>query len=113
MCLRVVSDSCQIVGLLSKEINRAIENTSSAARLEFISAHHKVIKRLLKVFGRLLKSNAISFYVLHVFGNEVFIDFVRQVLRMASDLSRPIFESFPQKKEDLVVLLHDFGTIVV
>ena len=73
--MSVIADSCQIASLLSKEITTSLENATLQAKIDFLSNHHKLLKRLFRIFGRLLKSSAISFYVLHVFGNQVFLDF--------------------------------------
>lgn len=110
--MSVIADSCQIASLLSKEITTSLENATLQAKIDFLSNHHKLLKRLFRIFGRLLKSSAISFYVLHVFGNQVFLDFVKQVLRLVSYIAKPLFESFPDKKDEVVLFLHDFASIV-
>lgn len=110
--LHVMADCCGIVGLLVKEMNAAVIKIQPSSRVDFLSQHNKLIKRLLRIFCKLLKNAGVSFTVFQSFGDHVFVEFVKQVLHFISMVGKPIFENFPQIKEDLVTFLTEISTTI-
>ena len=110
--LHVIADCCAIMKILISKLNSSLSGTSEEARVDFLEQHLKLAKKFLRVFCQLLKNSSLSFSVFHAFGDSTYAEFVNQTLLFASLIAKPLFERFPQKREELVSFLNEVSSTI-
>ena len=105
---RIITDSCRMVSALLKQINGVLENlTVYEQKLSFVTNNHKLVKRFLEIFDVLIKYSDVSFSIFHFFGNDLFIDFIKNIHKFIFLISDCVFFNFPKEKKKILDVLQE------
>lgn len=97
---QIITDACQILVILLKDINAALESlTSPGDILKFLEANLKVVKKLFRIFKSMLKYSDLSFSIFHFFGYMTFLDLLQGIHKFMFLTADHIVRHFPDKSE--------------
>jgi hypothetical protein len=97
---QIITDSCQIISVFLKDINKALEAMKTPAEvLKFLENNLKLVKKMFRIFRSMLKYSDLSFSIFYFFGYTAFLEILQGIHRFMSLTANHIVRHFPDKSE--------------